>query len=79
MEGVARDRDDLGKPLLVDERHAGLRAAVARHEADQHRDHERVHDERRDERGGAPQHPQVLAQEQEDAPHANTSAPGVAS
>ena len=75
VEGVAGDRDRRRQPVLVDERDARLRAREPGDEADEHGDQDRVRDQDPEQERRAPQHAQVLAQDQPGAPHASSAPP----
>src|SRR5439155_17115228 len=73
-ERVTADNDDLRQVILVHERDARLRAAVAGDEPDEARNEERIRDQDAEQDRRADQHAQVLAKEQRRALHENTSS-----
>ena len=70
---VADDEQARERALLVDQRDARPLARVADDEPDDERDHERVGDERQRERRHPPERAQVLAEQQRDPSHADSS------
>ena len=66
--------DDAREVVLVDERDARLRARVPGDETDEHRDDDRIRDERAEQERRAEEDAQVLAQQQERGGHPNTSS-----
>ena len=71
---MAADHDDAGKVVLVDERDARLRAAVAGDEAHETGDEQRVRDQHAEQERRPDQDAQVLPQDQAGATHVNTSS-----
>src|SRR6185503_7875075 len=76
VEGLAADGELLGEAVEIDEGNRGPVARVPDDCTDERREDERIDDQRGDEDGRAAENPQVLLQEEADAPHANTSASG---
>ena len=75
VEALARDLHDARHVVLVDVRHTRLGARVARDEADETGDHERIREQDDEQQRRAAEHPQVLPQEQKGV-HAKKSIAG---
>jgi hypothetical protein len=71
---MSTDGDDLGQVVLVDERNARLGAPVARDEADEPRDEQRVGDEDAEQERRAHENAQVLPQNERRTPHVKISS-----
>ena len=68
------DHDGARQVIEIDERDARLRVRVARDEPDEHRDHERVGEERPEEERRAPEDAQILREQERNASHTNISS-----
>jgi hypothetical protein len=74
VEAMAADHRGVRKAVLVDERDARLGVRIARHQAEEDRDHHRVREQKPEQRGRAAQHAQVLVEEQQRSGHARAAA-----